>query len=151
VLSSEDLEGNPRIVEDHVDMGCYEYQGILGLTDSDGDGLPDDWERVWCGGNADPNRDDDGDRHNNFCEWITGMDPSSAESVFAITNASPTGSFVLEWPSVTGRWYNVLWSPSLTNDYQSLEDFIEHPQNSYTDTTHAAESSGFYKVEARMK
>lgn len=150
-LSDADMDENPRIVEEYVDMGCYEYQGILGLSDSDDDGLPDDWEQTWLGGNADPNRDDDGDGQNNLCEWICGMDPLLAESVFALTNGMSASDFIIEWPCVTGRWYNVFWTPSLTNEYQSLADFIEYPRNSHTDTTHSVESSGFYKVEARMK
>jgi hypothetical protein len=99
------------------------------------------------GASADP----DHDGQDNLSEYISGMNPTNPASYFAITNHYPSSSFVLEWTSVTGRWYDVWWSASLTNAFLPLGDFIEHPQNSYTDTLHNAESKGFYKVKVQLK
>lgn len=44
VTWSNDLDENSRVVGNHVDIGAYEYQGVIGLADSDEDGLKDAWE-----------------------------------------------------------------------------------------------------------
>jgi len=43
------------------------------------------------------------------------------------------------------------WEEGLTNGFEPLGPIIDHPQYSYTDTAHNAESSGFYKVEVQLK
>lgn len=96
--------------------------------------------------------DSDHDGQTDGAEAIAGTSPYNPASYFSITNYGVSASFVLEWsPCVTGRWYSVLWTPSLTNSFEPMEDYIDPPQNSYTDTVHAAESAGFYKVEVRRK
>ncbi len=151
VSSSIDLDGSNRVVEGYVDMGCYEYQGILGLTDSDGDGLPDDWERQYFGGNADPNRDDDNDGHWNWQERITGMHPLQGTSIFAITNAEPSAGFIIEWPCVAGRYYSIFCTTDLTDGFHLLESNLIYPQNSYTDVVHNASAQVFYEVRVSME
>ncbi len=150
VSGEVDLDGNPRIVEGYVDMGCYEYQGILGLTDSDGDGLLDEWERHWFGGNILPEDNADSDVSPNGDEYVAGTDPTNAASYFHVTtDTTSTGTLshiIINWESVTGRVYNVLWTPSLMEPFQPLEIGIQYPQNSYTDTVHSVESSGYYRV-----
>jgi len=47
--------------------------------------------------------------------------------------------------------YSIQWSTTLVADFQTLETGIEHPQGSYTDTTHNAESEGFYRVDVQLK
>ncbi len=145
-----DLEGNTRIIGGIVDMGAYELQGTP--MDLDGDGMLDDWEIQYFldGTNAMPNAHGDTDQFTNLEEYIAGTDPTNPASFFAVTNGS-TGSFVVGWPSVATREYKVLWTESLTNSFQQLGSMIDHPQNSYTDTLHSAEASGFYKVEVRLK
>lgn len=106
---------------------------------------------VTINGPNDQDVDTDEDGFTDMEEAIAGTDPDDSTSYFCITNIGLSSSFVLEWPCLTGRWYEVLWTPALTNSFQSLEDYIDHPQNSYTDTVHNAEPSGFYKVKVRMK
>jgi formylglycine-generating enzyme len=118
--------------------------------DRDSDGLPDWWEVTHFAsifGSA-PTDDFDNDLFNNISEWIAGTDPSDSNSVFVVsvpTNQGPTG-FVIEWTAVEDRTYSVEWRRTLTNDYELLQHGIEYPQNSYTDTLHNAESTGFYQI-----
>ena len=152
VVGALDLAGLPRIAGGVVDMGAYEYYNED--DDEDGDGMPNWWEATHFGsilGSA-PTDDYDNDLFDNISEWIAGTNPSDPNSVFVVsvsTNQIPTG-FVIEWTSVEGRSYSVRWRETLTDDYEVLQDEIEYPQNSYTDTLHNAESSGFYRVEVRM-
>ncbi|MDF7825045.1 choice-of-anchor Q domain-containing protein [Pontiellaceae bacterium B12227] len=121
-----DLDGNPRIANGTVDIGAFEY---VGSVDSDGD-LFSDQE-----------------------EFIAGTDPTNAASFFRITNTwQETSGFVIEWaPTLTGRWYSVVWTNDLPGGFQTLKTGIDHPQNSATDSAHNAESEGFYKVEVQLK
>jgi len=155
VVGSVDLDANPRIVESHVDMGAYEYQGLLRLVDSDGDGLLDDWEWQWFGGNVLPEANPDDDVSPNEDEFVAGTDPTSETSYFAAANAvvevDGTNYFMVEWISIPDRLYSVRWSTNLVDGFQTLEAGIEYPQSSYTDTTHNAETEGFYQVEVKQK
>ena len=67
-----------------------------------------------------------------------------------MTNYS-AGSFVVGWPAAAGREYRVYWAQSLTNGFTQIGPVIDYPQNSYTDTAHNAESTGFYKVDVQLK
>ncbi|VGO17081.1 hypothetical protein PDESU_05676 [Pontiella desulfatans] len=96
--------------------------------------------------------DFDGDGQNNFAEFIAGMDPTNPASCFMVdsVNTSTNGAFVLNWESVTGRVYSVQWKESMTNGFQHVESNLRHPRNSYTDTVHRVEGSGFYSIEVEL-
>ena len=57
----------------------------------------------------------------------------------AISNSFPEGS------------YSFLAIASEPNVFNPISPVILYPQNSYTDTVHAAEASGFYKVEVQLQ
>ena len=131
----------------------------LGFTDGDdGDGMPNAWEYGYFNtvyyGDGD---NYDSDPFSNLAEYIAGTDPADPYSYFLIGNAMTevegTNRFVVGWNSITGRYYNVQWTTNLTSGFQSLEGAsnLEHPQSNYTNTTHNAESAGYYKVEVRLK
>jgi hypothetical protein len=81
-------------------------------ADSDGDGLPDNWERMVNGSlsltrNGDP--DDDG--MSNWKECVAGTHPTNAASVLKLNSAElDNGLLRLNWQSATGRAYRVLTS-----------------------------------------
>ncbi len=102
------------------------------------------------GTNAQPNAHGDSDIQSNLEEYIAGTDPTNSASFFAVTNGWAV-NFLVEWSSVTNREYKVLWAESLTNSFVQQGLMIDFPQNSYTDTAHNAESTGFYKVEVQLK
>ncbi|WP_168442180.1 S8 family serine peptidase [Pontiella desulfatans] len=149
VSGATDLDGNPRLVGAYVDMGCYEYQGLVDPDDSDGDGLPDEWERLHFGGNVDPDSDADGDGQVNWQEQISGMDPRSSASVFAASNfvGTATGERIIQWPSAEGRYYNVYWKEDLQSEAGWIPVGVNIESGIFTDTVHGAESHGFYKLE----
>ena len=149
-----DLDGNPRPANPALwDMGAYEYNAVW--SDSDGDLMTDGFENDYfgseTGGVATANSD--GDPHDNLSEYIAGTDPTNGASFFAITNAWPAASgFVVEWaPSVSNRWYALLWTNDLTGAFTSVVSGIDFPQSSATDTAHSAESEGFYRMEFELK
>tara|TARA_B100001057_G_scaffold173529_1_gene174205 strand:- start:3989 stop:7102 length:3114 start_codon:yes stop_codon:yes gene_type:complete len=88
-------------------------------TDSDGDGLPDDWERENFGSLSSEGGDDpDGDLSDNRAEWSASTDPNDATSslrILQITRDEEGGSAVI-FQSVPGKRYVVEAS-------ETMEDF----------------------------
>ena len=135
--------------------GEFPVNGLL-RPDADGDGLPDSWEQRYFGSTtaALAGLDSDGDGLTNLDEFITGTDPANSASVFMVSSPVYDGSgFVINWDSKPAREYSIYWSTNLTSGFLPLvgASGVETPQNSYTDTTHNAESAGYYKVEVRLK
>ncbi|MBN2161356.1 MAG: PKD domain-containing protein [Pontiellaceae bacterium] len=151
VVGEFDFCGAPRISGVFVDMGAYEYTGTFG-EDMDHDEMPDEWEAEHFFANPMPDDNPDQDGLSNLDEYIAGTDPTDAVSSFAITNCFSGDGFTVEWgPSVAGRLYRVVWSSGLTNSVPIvLQDNIEYPQSSYTDTEYDDQTSGFYRVEVRL-
>lgn len=89
-------------------------------TDADGDGMDDNWENAYFGGtnrvNGGAGDDWDDDGSPNRDEFIAGTIPTNRASRFAVTQVlTPMdwGSVVV-WDSVTGRFYTVQKTLTLT-------------------------------------
>jgi hypothetical protein len=69
-----------------------DYVLFRGYADSDGDGLPDDWE-LWRLGTIayGPNDDPDGDGNSNYAEWVADTDPMNPASNLRISNFQVSG------------------------------------------------------------
>jgi hypothetical protein len=121
-------------------------------TDWDGDGIPNDWELAYFGGetNAAASGHGDGDGMDNLSEYIAGYDPTNSESFFAASPSMAPSGFVILWNAVSNREYGIWHCGSLTNTFTNLTSGILFPQNSYTDTTHNAEASGFYRMDVQV-
>lgn len=83
--------------------------------DSDGDGLPDDWELLFFGNlGRDGTGDFDNDGFRDSSEFLAGTSPTDAQSLLTITRAIPgAGQFTLEWQSVAGKTYRVQYKDTL--------------------------------------
>jgi subtilisin-like proprotein convertase family protein len=82
----------------------------VAITDSDQDGLDDDWEMAHFGSLASgPQDDPDGDGYSNAREQIMGTDPKAADTDFKL-DLSPWDRRLarLSWPAATNRTYEVL-------------------------------------------
>lgn len=86
------------------------------ITDSDADGLDDDWERARLGGlTFGPTGDPDGDGYSNAREQVLGFDPRVADIEFRVDLSQwKTGRARLSWPGVAGRQYEILTGDSIT-------------------------------------
>ena len=117
------------------------------LTDSDGDGLPDDWEAQYA---TDPNGDPDHDGHSNREEYLAGTDPLDAQSALRLRIATPLGpvpSPGIEFNAMSNKTYTIQWRSSLTaQSWSRLADFVAVPSNRVVTITTALGASGFYRV-----
>jgi hypothetical protein len=84
---------------------------IPGGADSNGNGLPDAWERIYFGTlGVNPNADADGDSMSNKQEYLAGTNPTNSFENLTITAFAndPTGTSArLTWSSVPTRYYLV--------------------------------------------
>ncbi len=145
VTNATDLAGNPRIIEGTVDMGAYEYQGTIGLADSDADGIADDWERQH-GGNQNPDRVCSNGVNTLLQAYVAGLDPNDPESKFTTTVSGQT----LRWNAASGRVYAVYYSTNLLDGFQPLETNIPWTAGCFTDSVHNAHGQLFYKIDVKL-
>jgi Bacterial TSP3 repeat len=90
----------------------------LSRSDTDGDGLPDDWELAYFNGlQRDGTGDFDGDGQTDKAEFLAGTDPSNGGSVFRAITLSPPkfGPVQVLWSSVAGKKYRLEFKGSLSD------------------------------------
>lgn len=97
-----------------------------GSSDSDKDGMPDNWEtdnKLNVGVN-DANGDADHDQLSNIDEYRLGTDPNSGSSFFKVTLIRDPVSAEddqLTWNSRSGKTYLVEWSPDLETPFTTIQ------------------------------
>lgn len=124
--------------------------GVDPNLDSDGDGLPDWWERLY-GLNpdlSDSGGDSDRDGFTNIQEFQLGTNPASGSSFFKATLAlsgSTPGSYEITWNSVAGKRYVIEWSPDLATPFTALRTVTATAASS-TEVITTTGKLGFYRV-----
>lgn len=103
-----------------VDTGGRSY-------DTDRDGIPDWWEKVYMLGitNCDPGADLDSDGANNLSEYRAGTNPNDSQSAFRIVSilrggALPPGTLRITWSSVANQTYSILGSSSAEGPFSVI-------------------------------
>lgn len=91
-----------------------------GIMDTDGDGIPDDEER------------------------LAGTDPLDPDSMFTVSTDSRTRT--LNWGKAEGRFYNVWYTTSLGEDFKPHPDATHIQAEWFTDELNKDEPVVFYKV-----
>jgi hypothetical protein len=90
----------------------------LNRSDSDDDGLPDDWELAYFNGlQSDGTGDYDGDGQTDGMEFKAGTDPTNAGSILrVITLSAPSsGPVQIFWSAVSGKKYRVQFKESVSD------------------------------------
>jgi hypothetical protein len=100
-----DVDGEPRVIGDFVDMGADEW------LDTDGDDLPDWWEQMYFGDpvSADPGADPDGDGRTNLAEFEADTDPIAAPSTYYVALVGNNA-----WDGLCAEWDGGTCGPKAT-------------------------------------
>jgi len=103
------------------------------LLDTDGDGLPDDWE-IANGTNPnsnDANADPDHDGLSNSQEYLAGTSPTNAASVLKLDPLTSTGTnLVFSFTAMSNHSYTVQFLPGLgVGAWQKWQDIPSAPSN----------------------
>jgi len=80
-------------------------------ADDNFDGLPDDWQAAYWGGNAEgwpaPSSDTDGDGANDLQEFLAGTDPSDPASVLKVQILADPYGIQIVWNTQPGLIYQI--------------------------------------------
>lgn len=142
--------------EDNLFPGpVLEIEGfVVGPTDSDADGLPDDWEQ-WRFGNLAQGAagDPDADGASNLAEWTAGTDPLSSSEVFRIALTGPLTQPTLQFPIRPNRVYSVERSVDLKT-WAPASGVLSHPSvgsATWTGSVEPLSETGFLRVSVRSE
>jgi hypothetical protein len=125
----------------------------LGADDSDGDGLPDDWEVTYFGDlTHDGSGDTDGDGLSDLAEYKAGTNPANDSSVLRVLSISAlsTGETTIIWSAVGGKAYRVQYKDTLDAGWADLVApvMISNGQGSAVDSASSLAGVRFYRAVA---
>jgi hypothetical protein len=101
-------------------------------TDTDGDGLPDDWEQAFFGNSAaaDPDADSDGDGMPNWHEYVAGTDPANELSYLKINLITEGEGATLAFGAISNKTYSIQFTEELQfGSWSRMTDVAAHPTN----------------------
>lgn len=120
------------------------------ITDTDRDGLDDDWERQHFGDlQAGPREDPDGDGWTNLREQILATDPRRNETALLVELMPWDAQFWrLAWPAHPATAYGVLAAPMAGGPYGWLGTIVADGRTAAWVVPRAPEPNRFFRVEA---
>lgn len=106
--------------DDNGTQDIFSYANTAtSFTDSDTDGMDDNWEYIHFGGlSHDGQSDSDGDGLSDHAEFLAGTEPANGNSVFGVRSVSLSPwpwLPILSWPAAPGRGYRAQFKNNLND------------------------------------
>ncbi|GEM_PF-1028122 len=134
----------------HLLTALYDSALAPPSTDTDLDGIYDQWERDYFGNltTAGPGTDFDLDGQSDAAEFHAGTNPKDSTDVLhIITMTSGDTEATLTWSIVAGKTYNVEYSPDLnTSSWLTIATGLTTGTFTDTDSSRLNGVNGFYRV-----
>ncbi len=103
------------------------------VTDTDSDGLPDEWENLYqldAGNAGDRDLDADDDGQLNWQEYIAGTDPTNALSFLKIDSLTLGPGALLTFGALSNKTYTLQVTPEMNSSaWQNLLNIVARPTN----------------------
>lgn len=121
------------------------------ITDTDHDGLDDDWERTQFGNLAQGPRDDpDRDGLNNLREFLLGTNPSVSDRPLILELGRWDANYWrLTWPTTPYATYRLFAAPGVTGPYTFLNEFPPNFGNAEWLVPVDLSPDEFFRLESR--
>jgi len=124
------------------------------FLDTDGDGMPDQWERdnfLDPNNPGDASADLDGDGVRNLAEYRAGTDPGDARAYLKLAPLSLTdtaGSVRITWGSAPNKLYTLLRSTAVDTGWSPVAEHVlsTPPENVFLDQTAPNARVYFYRL-----
>ena len=135
-------------------LGTTVFTGTYGITDTNGNGIADSWERTYFGGaavNHPGSLDTDHDGMSDYGEFIAGTNPTNAASVLRYFSpvVQNTGAVRLDWPTVPGRSYRVTTSGSTLTNWTDATGWLRANGSVLSFSTNLASGPRYFRVEVK--
>lgn len=121
------------------------------VSDSDGDGIADEWELNSFGNltTATASSDYDHDGQSDYAEYISGTDPKNAASYLLVQSQPNATGFRLSWPSQTNRTYTLERSTNLLSGFTVFQTGIAAtpPMNTALDASATNAQLCYYRIK----
>ena len=148
-------------VDSFLQYGAVDTQSV---ADSDHDGLPDAWERIFFGSNGvaacDPAADDDGDGMGNAGEFVAGTHPTNPASVYLLDVIPFAAGALIRFEALpvqgegygsVSRLYDLQWKSNLVDPpWLFVPAFTNLPGNGQT-VTYTGAPAIFYRGRVRLQ
>lgn len=154
--------GSNPIIPDHssvIGVSAVFLVDTGGRTfDSDADGIPDWWERLFFNDSrlANASDDSDNDGHSNAAEFNVGSNPLNANSVFkingyqAIQEAGAT-QILIRWASFEGSTYSIWGATVVEGPYSLIASNVPATPPVNQEAVEGADSNVFLRIKSQRQ